>query len=91
MAHPGRDLHREGASWLPVAQVRFDRYVDHLSRLWLGRAADTRLLTAARQAVTRPEQWGTVTNTSIVDKNHMLASWAFPELAWPRCSTPPTT
>jgi uncharacterized protein (DUF1800 family) len=80
--------YRAPASWLPVPQVRFDRYVDHLSRLWLGRAADTRLLNAARTAVTRPEAWGTVTNASLVDKNHMVAGWAFPRLAWALLDNP---
>jgi uncharacterized protein (DUF1800 family) len=80
--------YRTPASWLPVPQVRFDRYVDHLSRLWLGRAADTRLLNAARQAVTRPENWGVVTNNSLIDKNHMVAGWAFPRLAWALLDTP---
>jgi uncharacterized protein (DUF1800 family) len=80
--------YKSAASWLPVPQVRFDRYVDHLSRLWLGRAADTRLINAARLAVTRPEKWGTVTNASIVDKNHMVAGWAFPRLAWALLDTP---
>jgi uncharacterized protein (DUF1800 family) len=80
--------YRTHASWLPVPQVRFDRYVDHLSRLWLGRAADTRLLNAARQAVTRPEKWGVVTNSSLIDKDHMVAGWAFPRLAWALLDTP---
>jgi uncharacterized protein (DUF1800 family) len=80
--------YRARDAWLPVPQVRFDRYVDHLSRLWLGRAADARLINVARQAVTRPEAWGTVTNASIVDKTHMLAGWAFPRLASALLDTP---
>ena len=73
--------YRTPASWLPASQVRFDRYVDHLCRLWLGKAADARLLNAARQAVTRPESWGVVTNTTLVDSKHAVASWSFPRLA----------
>ena len=86
---PTKDAtYKAPAAWLPVPQVRFDRYVDHLSRLWLGRAADTRLLNAARQAVTRPEKWGVVSNSSLIDKDHMVGSWAFPRLAWTLLDTP---
>ena len=49
----GRDVPRR-ASWLPASSIRFDAYVDHLCKTWLGRAADARLQKAATQAVTGP-------------------------------------
>jgi uncharacterized protein (DUF1800 family) len=76
------------AAWLPTSSLRFDAYVDHLSRLWLGRASTPRLLSAAVQATTRPESWGVVTASTIVDKNHAIASWLFPRLAMALLDTP---
>ena len=75
-------------AWLPTTALRFDAYVDHLSRLWLGRAADARLLSTATRAVTRPESWGVVTASTVVDKNHALAGWLFPRLAMALLDTP---
>jgi hypothetical protein len=80
--------YRAYGSWLPAPQVRFDRYVDHLCRLWFGKAADARLLLAANQAVTRPEAWAVITPSTVVDKNHQLAGWGFPRLVMALLDTP---
>ena len=87
---PNGATYRDAASWLPAPSLRFDDYVDHLCRTWLGRPADARLQNAADQAVTGPK-WAVVT---AVDGDHQrarLASWLFPRLADRPCSTPPTT
>ena len=44
---PKGATYRTPASWLPTTSLRFDAYVDHLARTWLGRAADARLQTTA--------------------------------------------
>jgi hypothetical protein len=67
---PKGATYRTPASWMPVASLRFDAYVDHLSRTWLGRAADARILTAARQAVN-------VAPETVITSKHSLASWMF--------------
>jgi uncharacterized protein (DUF1800 family) len=80
--------YRTAASWLPATSLRFDTYVDHLCRTWLGRAADERLLEAATQAVTGPERWAIVTAATTVDRDHSLASWLFPRLVSALLDTP---
>ena len=86
---PTQDVtYRARATWLPTSSLRFDAYVEHLCRLWLGRSADARLLTTATRAVTRPEAWGVVTAATVVDKNHALAGWLFPRLAMALLDTP---
>jgi hypothetical protein len=74
----GQVTYRATDSWLPAASLRFDAYVDHLCRTWLGRAADARLLEVARQAVTGPESWAVVTASTTVTRKHAVATW----LAW---------
>ena len=70
---PKGATYRTGASWLPAPSLRFDVFVDHLCRTFLGRAADPRLLLAACQATdTRPE--------TVVTANHAVARWMFPRL-----------
>ena len=86
---PTKDVsYRAHASWLPAAHVRFDTFVDHLCRSWLGRAADARLLRAANQAVTGPEKWAVVTPETVIDKDHALAGWLFPRLAMTLLDSP---
>ena len=46
---PQRGVLPHRGVWLPVAALRFDAYVDHLCRTWLGRAADARLLRPPRR------------------------------------------
>lgn len=80
--------YRTAASWLPTTSLRFDAYVDHLCRTWLGRAADARLLEAATKAVTGPESWAVVTAATTVTGKHSLASWLFPRLVSVLLDTP---
>jgi len=78
---PKGATYRTGASWLPAPSVRFDAFVDHLCRTFLGRAADTRLLQAACQATgARPD--------TVVTANHAVARWMFPRLAVALLDTP---
>ena len=80
--------YRSHASWLPTSSLRFDAYVDHLCRTWLGRAADARLLKAATQAVTGPERWAIVTASTPINSKHSLAGWLFPRLVSALLDTP---
>ncbi len=80
--------YRTAASWLPTTSLRFDTYVDHLCRTWLGRAADARLLKAATEAVTGPQTWAVVTASTVVTSKHALTSWLFPRLISALLDTP---
>jgi uncharacterized protein (DUF1800 family) len=80
--------YRTHVSWLPTPSLRFDAYVDHLSRLWLGKPADARLLKVATQAVTGPEKWAIVTASTTVNSKHGLAGWLFPKLVSALLDTP---
>jgi len=80
--------YRLGAAWLPAPALRFDAYVDHLCRTWLGRTADERLLRTAVQAVTGPERWAIVTESTTVTKDHSLGGWLFPRLVSALLDTP---
>jgi uncharacterized protein (DUF1800 family) len=80
--------YRTPASWLPTASLRFDAYVDHLCRTWLGRGADARLLKVATQAVTGLEHWAVVTASTTVTNKHSLAGWLFPRLVSALLDTP---
>jgi uncharacterized protein (DUF1800 family) len=80
--------YRTAASWLPTTSLRFDAYVDHLCRTWLGRACDARLLKVATQAVTGPESWAVVTASTVVTSKHSLAGWLFPRLVSALLDTP---
>lgn len=80
--------YRTAASWLPTPSLRFDTYVDHLCRTWLGRAADARLLKVATQAVTGPESWAVITASTTVNSKHSLAGWLFPRLVSALLDTP---
>jgi uncharacterized protein (DUF1800 family) len=81
--------YRSRASWLPAPSLRFDEYVDHLCRTWLGREADARLLKAATQAVyTEPDNWAIITASTTINSKHSLASWLFPRLVSALLDTP---
>ena len=80
--------YRPADSWLPASPLRFDAYVDHLCRTWLGRAADQRLIEGATQAVTGPENWEIVTASTPVTNTHALAGWLFPRLVSALLDTP---
>jgi len=60
--------YRSGASWLPQRSLRFDRYVDHLARMLLGRPSTPRILSAALAAT------GCAPGTQIT-KDHAVATW----------------
>jgi hypothetical protein len=64
---------RKPTYWLPKKSIRFDQLVDHLSRTWLGRKSDPRLLEAACQALN--ERVNTV-----VTADHAVMQWQFPRL-----------
>ncbi len=86
---PTKDVtYRARPTWLPTAAIRFDDLVDHLSRLWLGRASDARLLRGVNQAVTGPEAWAVVTPATVITKDHALAGWLFPRLAMAMLDSP---
>jgi hypothetical protein len=85
---PKGATYRTPVSWLPAPSVRFDAYVDHLSRTWLGRPADARLVKAATQAVTGPESWAIVTASTLITPKHALASWLFPRLTMALLDSP---
>ena len=85
---PKGATYRSHASWLPASSIRFDAYVDHLCKTWLGRAADARLQKAATQAVTGPEKWAVVTASTAITPQHNLASWLFPRLVMALLDTP---
>jgi uncharacterized protein (DUF1800 family) len=85
---PKDATYRPAASWLPASSTRFDAYVDHLCKTWLGRAADARLQKAATQAVTGPESWAVVTASTLVTSKHSLGGWLFPRLVLALLDTP---
>ncbi len=64
---PKAATYRAAASWLPAPAIRFDAYVDHLSRTWLGRAADARLQQAA---VTSSHRTGVLGSGDRLDDGH---------------------
>ncbi len=66
--------YRARPSWLPGPAVRFDAYVNHLARTWLGRSADARLLRGVVEAT------GVAASTVITPK-HPVASYRFVQLA----------
>ncbi len=66
--------YRARDSWLPAPAVRFDAYVDHLSRTWLGRRSDARLLQAAVASTGVPA-------STVVTAKHTVAGSKFQRLA----------
>lgn len=65
--------YRRPAQWLPQRRIRFDQFVDHLSRTILGKRSTPRLLQAACQAAgARP---GTV-----ITRSHGVIKWEMPRL-----------
>ena len=61
------------AAFLPQKRIRFDRLVDHLSRVVLGRRSTSRLLQAACEALD-------VNPREKVTRNHPVMGWQFPRL-----------
>ena len=73
--HPSRDvLYRKPQRWLPQRSLRLDRYVDHLSRMLLGRRSTRIQLKAVCQATGyKPDE--------IVHRHHELARGQFVRVA----------
>ena len=65
--------YRTPASWLPQPSIRFDRFVDHLSRKILGRPSYQLLRTAAAQATG-------ISGSTIITRDHGLIRWQMPDL-----------
>jgi uncharacterized protein (DUF1800 family) len=65
--------HRKPVTWLPQASLRFDRFVDHLSRRILGRRSTVRLLQACVEG-TGVQPGETIT------KDHAIVRWMMPRL-----------
>ena len=81
--------YRTPASWLPTSSLRFDRYVDHLSRQWLGRQADSRTVAIAAQAVTRTTSTTkTITASTLITPTHNLVKSLTPRLISAMLDTP---
>jgi uncharacterized protein (DUF1800 family) len=79
---------KSGAQWLPATSIRFDAWVDHLCRSWLGRPADARLLTAAITAINGTQTWSSVSATSTITATHHAATWDFWRLTVALLDTP---
>ena len=79
---------KAGSQWLPAPSMRFDAFVDHLCRSWLGRAADDRLLRAATLAVNGPEKWSAVSAGTVIDARHHVVTWDFWRLTVALLDTP---
>ena len=66
---PTKDVtYRKPASWLPQERIRFDQYVDHLSRVVLGTPADARTLAAVVGVTGFPA-------STVVSATHQVAGW----------------
>lgn len=77
----GTVKYRSYESWLPKKALRFDSFVDHLSRLLLGRPSTPRLLRACCQATgCSPEER--------INKQHALVQWLMPRLLTAVLDTP---
>jgi len=65
--------YRKPEQWLPEKRIRFDRFVDHLSRELLHRPASDRLLKACTEATgcRKHEQ---------INRDHGLIQWGMPRL-----------
>jgi uncharacterized protein (DUF1800 family) len=77
----GTAKYRSRPSWLPKRQIRFDAFVDHLSRLLLGRESTPRLLKAACQATGCDP-------AEKINKQHALVQWLMPRLLTAILDTP---
>lgn len=69
----GQAQYRRPASFLPQERIRFDRFVDHLSRVVLGRRSTSRLLDAACESCGLPP-------SEQITADHALMRWMFPRL-----------
>lgn len=71
---PKQDVtYRAPKAYLPQDRIRFDKFVDHLSRVLLGRVSTSRLLQAACEGTdTGPEE--------VITVDHAVIRWKFPRL-----------
>jgi hypothetical protein len=77
----GRVKHRSPRHFLPRDDLRFDRFVDHMSRVILGRPSTATILEAAcRGTDIAPDER--------ITKNHAVMSWKFPRLLGALLDTP---
>jgi len=74
--------HRDPASWVPAYPIRFERLVDHVSRLLLGRRASTAVVEAACLAL------GYQPTERIDDPEHELVRWRMGTLLTAVLDTP---
>ena len=65
--------HRAAASWLPRTSIRFDYFVDHLSRVVLGRRSTSRLLKACCEGTG-------VGPGEVITREHGIVRWMMPRL-----------
>jgi Protein of unknown function (DUF1800) len=70
---PGDVSYQKNASWLPSDRIRFDRFVDHLSRTLLGRPSTPRLLEAACTGVDADPR-------DVITAGHAVIKWKLPRL-----------
>jgi hypothetical protein len=69
----GRAAYRSPTYWLPEDSLRFDAFVDHLSRVLLGRRSTDALLTAAVKGCdVQPDER--------VTRRHPVVGWKLPRL-----------
>jgi len=66
-------VYRSPVAWLPKSSIRFDAFVDHLSRSILGRTSTSLLLRVACQATG-------VGPSTVITKDHALIRWNMPRL-----------
>ncbi len=69
----GEAAYRPASSFLPQPKLRFDKYVDHLSRTLLGRRSTSKLLKAACVGAD-------VAPGEVITSAHAVAGWKFPRV-----------
>jgi hypothetical protein len=72
--YPAKDVtYRAPAAWLPQPRIRFDSFIDHLSRVLVGRSSTSLVLQAACEA-TGVDPWNVITS------NHPVCDYMFPRM-----------
>ncbi|CAA9351078.1 MAG: hypothetical protein AVDCRST_MAG36-1988 [uncultured Nocardioidaceae bacterium] len=79
---PRQDVtYKQPASWLPADRIRFDRFVDHLSRVLLGRPSTPELLEAACTGIDAAPG-------DVVTRQHAVIRYKMPRLCAVLLDTP---
>jgi hypothetical protein len=65
--------YKKPTSWLPKDRIRFDKFVDHLSRTLLGRPSTPKLLEAACTGIDAAP-------TDVITADHAVIRWKMPRL-----------